>query len=403
MVKGNLVVSQSGGPTAVINCSLAGVIYEAFQHDVISEVYGALYGIEGVLDENLIDLGQESAETLELLRTTPGSALGMSRRKLTEADYGRILDVFKAHNVRYFFYIGGNDSMDTSNKVSKMAMSRNYELYVVGVPKTVDNDLVITDHCPGYASAARFVANTVRDTGFDTESGYLSTPVKIVEMMGRHAGWVTAAAVLGKKTEIDPPHLVYIPERPTSLEKILADIRAAHKQYGGVVVAISEGVVGLDGKPLMTAVKSTDAFGHVQLGGISVWLAQQVKDELGLKCRFEKPDTMQRSSILMASRIDQEEAYRVGRDAVRFAVEGHTDCMVALQRELGPEYHCATIRVPLSEIANREKLLPDEMIGADGHSITSAFADYALPLIGGSLPPYARLARHAVPQKASQS
>ena len=399
MVKGNLVVSQSGGPTAVINCSLAGVVQEALQQEAIGGVFGALYGIEGVLEENLIDLGKESAETLDLLRTTPGSALGMSRRKLTEEDYGQILDVFKAHNVRYFFYIGGNDSMDTSNKVSKMAIAKGYELYVVGVPKTVDNDLVITDHCPGYASAARFVANTVRDTGFDTESGYLSTPVKIVEMMGRHAGWVTAAAVLGKEKEIDPPHLVYIPERATSLEGILSDIKDAHKAYGGVVVAISEGVHGPDGKPLMTAVQSTDAFGHVQLGGVSVWLAQKVKDELGLKCRFEKPDTMQRSSILMASSVDQEEAYRVGRDAVRFAMQGYTDCMVALQRDPGPKYHCSTIRVPLSEIANREKLIPDEMIGADGHSITSAFVDYALPLVGGKLMPYARLARHAVPKK----
>lgn len=399
MVKGNVIVSQSGGPTAVINCSLAGVVNESLQHEAIGDVIGALYGIEGVLEENLIDLGKESAETLDLLRTTPGSALGMSRRKLTEEDYGQILDVFKAHNVRYFFYIGGNDSMDTSNKVSKMAMARGYELYVVGVPKTVDNDLVITDHCPGYASAARFVANTVRDTGYDTESGYLSTPVKIVEMMGRHAGWVTAAAVLGKEREIDPPHLVYIPERPVSLDGILADIQEAHRKYGGVVVAASEGVRGEDGKPLMTAVQTTDAFGHTQLGGVSVWLAQRVKDALGLKCRFEKPDTMQRSSILMASPVDQEEAYQVGRDAVRFATQGFSDCMVALRRDPGPEYHCSTMRVPLSEIANKEKVIPDEMLGVDGHSMTSAFVDYALPLVGGRLKPYARLARHAVPRR----
>ena len=186
------------------------------------------------------------------------------------------------------------------------------------------------------------MANTVRDTGVDTECGYLSTPVKIVEMMGRHAGWVTAAAVLGKVNESDPPHLVYIPERPVTLETIFSDIEDAHKKYGGVVVAISEGVTDPDGNPLMTAVQAKDAFGHVQLGGISVWLAQQVKDQLGLKCRFEKPDTMQRSSMLMASPVDQEEAYRVGRDAVRFAAEGQTDCMVALKREPGPAYHCST-------------------------------------------------------------
>ena len=399
MVKGNLIVSQSGGPTAVINNSLVGVIQEALRQEQIGEIYGALYGIRGVLDENFIDLRQEATETLELLRTTPGSALGMSRRKLIEDDYSRILDVFEAHDVRYFFYIGGNDSMDTSNKVSKMALEKGYELHVVGVPKTVDNDLVITDHCPGYGSAARFVANTVRDTGVDTESGYLSTPIKIVEMMGRHAGWVTAASVLGKKEEIDPPHLVYIPERPVTLETILEDIQQAYKTYGGVVVAISEGVTNPDGEPLMTAVEATDAFGHVQLGGISVWLSQKVKDDLGLKCRFEKPDTMQRSSILMASLVDREEAYRVGRDAVRFAAEGHTDCMVALKRDSGPEYHCSTVHVPLAKIANREKKLPDEMIGADGHSITSAFVEYALPLIGGELTPWTRLSRRPVPKK----
>jgi 6-phosphofructokinase len=399
VLKGNVIISQSGGPTAVINNSLVGVIQEALRRDKIGELYGALYGIRGVLDEDFIDLRQESAETLELLRTTPGSALGMSRRKLTEDDYSRILDVFEAHNIRHFFYIGGNDSMDTSNKVSKMALDKGYELCVVGVPKTVDNDLVMTDHCPGYGSAARFVANTVRDTGVDTESGYLSTPVKIVEMMGRHAGWVTAASVLGKKEERDPPHLVYIPERPVNLKTILEDILRAHERYNGVTVAISEGVTNPDGEPLMTAVNATDAFGHVQLGGISVWLSQRVKDDLGLKCRFEKPDTMQRSSILMASPVDREEAYRVGQDAVRFAAEGHTDCMVALKRDSGPEYHCSTVPVPLAKVANREKKLPDEMIGADGHSITSAFVEYALPLISGELIPCARLSGRAVPKK----
>jgi 6-phosphofructokinase len=199
VAKGNLIVSQSGGPTAVINNSLVGVVQEAMQQKQIGEIYGALFGIQGVLDENLIDFRQESSVSLERLRVTPGSALGMSRRKLTEDDYGRILDVFTAHDVRYFFYIGGNDSMDTSNRVSKMALDRGYELYVVGVPKTVDNDLVVTDHCPGFGSAARFVANTVRDSGVDTESGFLSTPVKIIEMIGRHAGWITAASVLGKR------------------------------------------------------------------------------------------------------------------------------------------------------------------------------------------------------------
>ncbi len=293
MAKGNVIVSQSGGPTAVINNSLVGVVHEALAQEKVGEVYGALYGIRGVLDENLIDMRREAAETLERLRVTPGSALGMSRRKLTQDDYGRILDVFKAHDIRYFFYIGGNDSMDTSNKVSKMAIERGYELYVVGVPKTVDNDLVITDHCPGYGSAARFVANTVRDTGVDTESGYLSTPVKIVEMMGRHAGWVTAAAVLGKVDEADPPHLVYIPERPVTLETIFADIQEAHKKYVGSSWRSRRGHAP-QGNPLMTAVQAKTLRAR-PVGRDQRVLAQR-SPTIRLKCRFEKPDTMQRSA-----------------------------------------------------------------------------------------------------------
>lgn len=207
--------------------------------------------------------------------------------------------------------------------------------------------------------------------------------------------------MLGKKKEQDPPHLVYLPERPVTLEAILEDIRAAHKEFGGVTVAISEGVTDPSGQPLMTAVKTVDAFGHIQLGGISVWLSQKIKDELGLKCRFEKPDTMQRSSMLMASAVDQEEAYRVGQEAVRLAVSGISDCMVGLRRASGPTYHCDTMPVPLSDVANREKRLPDEMIGADGHSITQAFVEYALPLIGGEMMPYARLAKHFVARKAT--
>jgi 6-phosphofructokinase len=333
--KGNLVVGQSGGPTAVINNSLVGVIHEAMEHEEIDGLYGMLNGIRGVFDRAFIDLRRESAATLQALRDTPSAALGTVRYKVKAEEYDPIIDVLQVYDVRYFIYIGGNDSADTSHKIHLAAQRRGYELYVLGVPKTVDNDLAITDHCPGYGSAARFVASAIRDTGLDTEAMGQSGPVKLVEIMGRNAGWLTAAAVLAKEAEGDPPHLIYVPERPVSAAQIADDVRAARDKYGYCVAAISEGLLNEDGIPFgeVNAPGFVDAFGHVAKGGVVEVIAEIIREHVDLRARFDKPGYLQRSFAGLQSSTDRQEAYEVGRAAVRAAVAGHSGEMVTLERE----------------------------------------------------------------------
>jgi 6-phosphofructokinase 1 len=400
-MKGKAVVGQSGGPTAVINSSLVGVVQEALRHSEIEAVYGAINGIKGVLEEEFVDLGQEPAEVLEGLRRTPGAALGSIRYKVKEGDYERILQVFKAHNIRYFFYIGGNDSMDTAMKLDSLAKETGYELRVIGIPKTIDNDLAYTDHCPGYGSAARFVAMAVRDSGWDTRAMRVNSPVKIVEIMGRNAGWLAGAAALAKEQEDDPPHLIYVPERPLSKDKLLGDVEEAYRRYGYVVIALSEGVVNERGEPFggEFAPKEVDAFGHVLKGGASDAAASIIKAELGLSTRIDKPNYLYRSFSLAVSEVDREEAYEVGKAAVIAALAGETGKMVTLIREPGPVYRSTTGLVELEKVANVERYLPDDFINEEGNFVTEAFIEYARPLIGGALPPYARLRGIRVPKK----
>jgi 6-phosphofructokinase len=400
-MKGKAVVGQSGGPTAVINSSLVGVVQEALRHSEIEAVYGAINGIKGVLEEEFVDLGQEPAEVLEGLRRTPGAALGSIRYKVKEGDYERILQVFKAHNIRYFFYIGGNDSMDTAMKLDSLAKETGYELRVIGIPKTIDNDLAYTDHCPGYGSAARFVAMAVRDSGWDTRAMRVNSPVKIVEIMGRNAGWLAGAAALAKEQEDDPPHLIYVPERPLSKDKLLGDVEDAYRRYGYVVIALSEGVVNERGEPFggEFAPKEVDAFGHVLKGGASDAAASIIKAELGLSTRIDKPNYLYRSFSLAVSEVDREEAYEVGKAAVIAALAGETGKMVTLIREPGPVYRSTTGLVELEKVANVERYLPDDFINEEGNFVTEAFIEYARPLIGGALPPYARLRGIRVPKK----
>ena len=394
---GNLVVGQSGGPTAVINASLAGVVQTALASHHIDRVLGAIDGARGLLSENLIDLCLEDQQTLELLRQTPGAALGTSRLKLNEDHFERLLAVFKAHDIRYFCLIGGNDSMDTAHKVGQMAAEHNYELHAIGVPKTVDNDLACTDHCPGYGSAARFVALTMRDTGIDSQSGKSSTPVKIVEIMGRHAGWLTASAALARTAASHgAPHLIYVPERPVSLDEFLSDVEMAYKERGYVVVALSEGVRDASGRFLGVMDEKVDAFGHQQLGGVSAILAGEVSRRLGLKTRFEKPDTMQRSSVALASRTDQAEAFMVGQHAIHAMERGETGKMITLEREPGPVYRCYTGVVDLCDVAGVEKPMPAEFLASDKRDVSDAFIQYAYPLIGEPLAPTTTFARHAI-------
>jgi 6-phosphofructokinase 1 len=391
----NLLVAQSGGPTAVINNSLVGVIEEAGSWPALGAVIGAGRGIKGVLEEALLDLSRETPETLQALRQTPSAALGTSRHKLQAGDLERIVAVFERYDVGVFCYIGGNDSMDTANRLGALAREQGYDLRVIGIPKTVDNDLVETDHCPGYGSAARFVASTLRDAGLDTEAGAASTPVKIVEIMGRHAGWLTAATALAREGRLDAaPHLIYVPERLIGLNAILADVERVVRRLGCVVVAVSEGIRDPEGHFHAALSAAVDAFGHRQLGGVSAYLAGRVTEETGLKARFEKPDTMQRASTALISAVDAQEAYEVGRAAVRAAMEGHTGQMVSLIREPGPEYRVRTGLVALEQVANRERHLPPEYMAPPEEGATEAFLAYARPLIGPPLPRHARLERY---------
>jgi 6-phosphofructokinase len=390
MLRGKLIVGQSGGPTQVINNSLVGVIEEALEREQITGVYGSLRGITGVLDNRLIDLARESRATLALLRQTPGAALGTVRYKVKPEDYVRMVNVFRAHDVRFFCYIGGNDSMDTAHRVHLAAEEMGYELRSIGVPKTVDNDLAHTDHCPGYGSAARFVALAVRDSGWDTESMGPSSPVKIVEVMGRNAGWLTAAAALGRSEPGDPPHLIYLPERPVEDEALVRDVARVVEEREHCVIALSEGAVSDTGRD------EVDAFGHQMKGGAAEYVAALLGDRLGLKVRMDKPNYLQRSFSSCMSEVDADEAYRAGRAAVRLAVSGKSDVMVTLVRQPGEVYRSETGSAPLSEIANAEKMLPEAYIAAEGNDVTDAFVDYARPLIGGALPPIGRLSRFPV-------
>jgi 6-phosphofructokinase 1 len=404
-LRGALVVGQSGGPTAVINRSLVGVVQEAQRYEQIEEVLGMLWGIAGLLHEDLVDLKRQKPATLEGLLETPASALGSCRHKVTPQDYDRILEVFKAHNVRYFVYIGGNDSMDTAHRVGELAREEGYGLRVMGVPKTIDNDLVLTDHTPGYGSAARFYAEAIMDTGRDMEAMQRFEGLTVLETMGRNAGWLTAACALGKKLEEEAPHLVYVPERVFSEESFLEDVEHVLVELDWAFVAVSQGIRGEDGEIVGRGEAATtkDAFGHKEIGharGVASYLSELVADELDVKSRFLRPSVIGRCFMSCVSRVDQEEAYLVGQRAVRHMAAGDSGHMVTLVRDPAPPYNCTTGLAPLEEVANAEKLLPDEYTNDEGNFVTDAFRSYATPLLGEPLPDYARVEHIPIPRKA---
>jgi len=400
-LKGNLIVGQSGGPTAVINSSLRGVIEEAKLHDAIDGIYGTLHGANGLLDEELIDLRQEKETAIEGLSRTPSAALGSCRTKLKDEDVARILKVLEAHNIRFVAYIGGNDSADTCHRIGKLADEAGYELRAIGVPKTVDNDLGLTDHCPGYGSVARFNAIATRDAGRDTEAIGVVDNVKIIETMGRNAGWITASTALGKDAARAAPHLIYLPERPLEIERFLKDVKKVFDKWGYCVVTVCEGLRDEKGETLVASERAvdTDQFGHKQMGGVADFLCDAIAGNLGIKARFDKPGTVQRMSMLAASQVDLDEAVMVGRAAVQAMAQGVTGRMVTLVRESDSPYKCTTGLAPLEEVANAEKPVPDEFINDEGNFVTKAFLDYAKPLIGGPLPPYMRFEQHLVPKR----
>ena len=403
-LKGACIFGQSGGPTSVINASAYGVIATALKNPSITRVLGAEHGIKGVLNDRLFDMGQEDPAELELLKYTPSSALGSCRYKLADpdvddADYRRILEIFKKYDVRYFFYNGGNDSMDTCNKISKYMQKVGYECRIMGVPKTIDNDLNGTDHCPGFASAAKYIATSCAEVWQDAHV-YDTGMVTIIEIMGRHAGWLAGSAALASLTGCGPD-LVYLPETDFDMERFLADVKAVYDQSGNCLVAVSEGIHYADGTFVSEAKTSaTDGFGHAQLGGLASLLAQVVKEKTGAKVRGIELSLLQRCGAHLDSETDAEEALLAGSAAVQAAVEGFTDKMVAFRCTRGEDgYRCETILEPLDIVANFEKKVPREWINEAGNGVNQQFIDYVLPLIQGDakaprvngLPRFARL------------
>jgi ATP-dependent phosphofructokinase / diphosphate-dependent phosphofructokinase len=393
-LKGAAIFGQSGGPTSVINASAAGVIQEALKQGCITKVYGAAHGIKGVLTENFYDMSKEDAFELDLLKTTPSSALGSVRYKLKkveddETDYKRLVEVFKKYDIRYFFYNGGNDSMDTCNKVSKYMQKVGYECRVMGVPKTIDNDLWGTDHCPGYGSAAKYIATSTMEVYHDARV-YDTGMITILEVMGRNAGWLTAATALAAYKG-NGPDLIYLPELPFDMDKFLEDATAIYKKNGKVIVAVSEGIRDKDGKYISeygsNLAQTKDSFGHAQLGGLAATLAALVKEKTGAKVRGIEFSLLQRCAAHVGSLTDVNESYLAGQMAVKYAVEGKTDYMVAFEREQGPEYKCNIKLINLTDVANTEKKIPREWINEAGNGLNNEFIQYALPLIQGESKP----------------
>lgn len=395
MAKPNAFYAQSGGVTAVINASACGVIETVRKHsDKIGKLYAGKDGILGALTEELIDTTLETPEAIRALRHTPSGAFGSARYKLkgleqNRAEYERLIEVFKAHNIRYFFYNGGGDSQDTAWKVSQIGEQMGYPVTCVGVPKTVDNDLPHTDCCPGFGSVAKYVATSIREAGFDVASmARTSTKVFILEVMGRHAGWITAACGLASEKAGQPPHLLLFPEIPFQEADFLKRVDQCVKQNGYCVIGVSEGIKSPDGKFLSES-GLRDAFGHAQLGGVAPVLANLIREKLGYKYHWAVADYLQRAARHIASKTDVAQAYAMGKAAVELALKGHNAVMPTVVRISHRPYKWKVGSVPLSEVANQEKMLPRHYISADGYGITAACRRYLEPLIEGEdHPPY---------------
>jgi len=413
MTARNALYAQSGGVTAVINASAAAVIETARQHpDQIGTVFAGRNGILGILAEDLIDTSHESPATIAALKHTPGGAFGSCRYKLKSlaehrAQYERLIEVFRAHDIGYFFYNGGNDSMDTAHKVSQIGAELGYPVVCVGIPKTVDNDLPVTDCCPGFGSVAKYVAVSIREAGLDVASmAETSTKVFVLEVMGRHAGWITAACGLAAENAGDAPQLLLLPEVPLDEAKFLAAVKASVEQNGYCAIAVSEGLRDAGGN-YVAASERKDAFGHAQLGGAGQWVAAKVQEVLGYKVHCAVADYLQRSARHLASLTDLEQAQAVARRAVELALEGRNAVMPAIVRESDEPYRWHVGVAELKDVANVERKLPKEFIRADGFGITEAARRYLAPLIAGEayppyrdgLPDYVCLKNIAVPRK----
>ena len=390
-MKKNVIVGQSGGPTAVINASLYGVVYEALmQKEQIGTVYGMINGIEGFLADTIMDMNSvEQSGELELIKTTPGSFLGSCRYKLPEDlkddVYPLLFKKFEEYSIGYFFYIGGNDSMDTVSKLSRYAAISGSEICFIGIPKTIDNDLVLTDHTPGFGSAAKYVASTVREIAIDASVYDNKKSVTIVEIMGRHAGWLTAASVLARKFENDNPVLIYLPESAFNTDTFIEDVKKALEHTSNLVVCVSEGINDGNGTFIceLASDVGVDTFGHKMLTGSGKYLENLVKEKLGVTVRSIELNVNQRCSSSMISATDQEEAIQAGISGVHFALDGITGKMIAFHRTEGADYSINYVPEDVNLICNQEKTVPPEWITGNGSDIGQAFIDYALPLIQG--------------------
>ena len=413
-LKGALVFAQSGGPTSVINASAAGVFIEGLKSKNITAVYGAAHGIKGILNEEMFDIGKEDKKELLLLKNTPSSALGSVRYKLKDAsvddtDYKRLLEVFKKYDVRYFFYNGGNDSMDTCNKISKYMAKSGYDMNVIGVPKTIDNDLFGTDHCPGFASAAKYIATSVMEINLDAKV-YDTPMVCVIEAMGRNAGWLTASGKLANAKGLGAD-LFYLPETNFDIDKFIKDVKDVCAKNGNKCIAmVSEGIHNDKGElisEVLGKAGARDSFGHAQLGGVASSLANLIKEETGFKTRAVELSLMQRCASHCASKTDIEETFNAGREAVKAAVNGETDKMVCYARKEGTKYACEYKLLPLELAANTEKTVPLEWITDNGTNISDEFVKYAMPLIQGEcgmkkedgLPRFAKLKKILVEKR----
>ena len=389
----NIAAAQSGGPTCAINASLAGVFSEASRNEQIDKIYGSINGIEGIINDRLVEMSSiiKSNKDLELLKLTPSTVLGSCRFKLPDADdnsevYEKIISCFKRNNIDIFFYIGGNDSMDTVCKLSEYFKKNNINVKVIGIPKTIDNDLMCTDHTPGFGSAAKYVAATVQEIARDS-SVYSVKSVTVVEIMGRDAGWLTASTCVLKANDENAPHLIYLPETPFSVERFLEDVKRMLVEHNAVVVAVSEGLKLSDGEYAAEEFQTghDDAFGHKYLSGIGKCLENIVRKEIGCKVRSIELNVMQRCASHMASKTDVDESVKIGEEAVKAAVKGETGKMMAFKRISDRPYFSEIVTVDAKEVANKERLFPKEWINNQGNNVTAFALDYFLPLIQGEV------------------
>lgn len=391
-MKGNVLVGQSGGPTTVINASLAGVLSAAFNSEQIEQVYGMINGIQGLMDDQVMNLTKEfkgNEKKLEQLRITPSMYLGSCRYKLKDSkdnpsDMERVFELLEKYNIRYFLYIGGNDSMDTVNKVSKYAREKGIDIQVIGIPKTIDNDLMEIDHTPGFGSAAKYIATSILEMSHDTYIYYMQS-VMIVEIMGRNAGWLTAASVLARNSYNEAPHLIYLPESNFSCEQFIADIKEQLRNRKQVIVAVSEGIHDKNGEYISAKSTQTDQFGHVMLSGNGKYLESLVQQEIGCKVRSVELNVLQRCAAHISSATDVSEAFHLGEKAVDAVLNGHTEEMTSLKRISNDPYRVEYTTVPVSQVANQEKKIPIEWINEAGNDVKPELIEYLKPLIEGEL------------------